>query len=157
VRQSVRLGVAERADVILDFSGAQIGAQIVLQNRLQQVNGRGPTGRIVAPGTPILRFDVDRDEDDPSQVPEFLRPLPDIDLAEVVRTRTFTFNRNAGAWAVNGRFFNVNRVDATVKQGTAEIWVFQNPANNWSHPIHAHFEEFQILTRNGQPPPADEI
>src|SRR5262249_16686361 len=157
VRQSIRLGVAERADVIIDFSNANLGDQIVLQNRLEQVNGRGPTGRILNPGTPLLRFEVDRDEADNSQVPATLRELPEISLNEVVRTRTFTFTRRNGSWAINNQFSNKNRVDARVQQGTAEIWVFQNPAINWSHPIHGHFEEFQILSRNGQPPPADEV
>src|SRR6185436_6250408 len=51
---SIRLGVAERNDVIIDF--AKIAKQfpnatrIRLENRLEQVNGRGPTGRILPAG-----------------------------------------------------------------------------------------------------------
>ena len=29
----------------------------------------------------------------------------------------------------------------------------QNNSGGWQHPIHIHFEEFQILSRNGQAPP----
>ena len=44
-----------------------------------------------------------------------------------------------------------NRVDAKIEQGSAEIWTWRNDGNAWSHPIHSHFEEFQILEINGKP------
>ena len=157
VRQSVRLGVAERADIIIDFSKAKIGDRIVVQNRLEQTNGRGPTGNIITPGDSILRFDVVRDATDPSRVPATMRQLPPVNMNEVVKTRAWRFERTHGAWAVNGEFFDVNTVRANPKKGTAEIWVLQNNSGGWQHPIHIHFEEFQILSRNGAAPPPHEI
>jgi FtsP/CotA-like multicopper oxidase with cupredoxin domain len=62
--QSIPLGVSERIDVIIDFSSARLGDKIFLQNRLLQVDGRGPTGKIVEPGDALLRFDVVRDAGD---------------------------------------------------------------------------------------------
>ena len=157
-RTSIRLGVAERADVIVDFTNARIGDQIFIQNRLKQTSGRGPSSfnSLESPGTSVLRFDVDRNAFDPSQIPTTLRSLPVINTAEAVTTRTWSFENKNGAWTVNGRLFDANRVDAQVKQGTAEIWVFRNEFRDWSHPIHVHFEEFQILARNSSMPPADE-
>jgi FtsP/CotA-like multicopper oxidase with cupredoxin domain len=38
-----------------------------------------------------------------------------------------------------------------VKRNTAEIWKLDG-GFNWSHPIHIHFEEHQVLKRNGQTP-----
>ena len=35
------------------------------------------------------------------------------------------------------------------KPGTCEIWTLQNGGGGWDHPIHIHFEEGQILARNG--------
>ena len=67
------------------------------------------------------------------------------------------FGDDNGGWTVNGKFFNVNEVRAAPQQGTAEIWVLQNDGGDWSHPIHIHMEEFQILSRNGQPPPPHEV
>jgi FtsP/CotA-like multicopper oxidase with cupredoxin domain len=153
----VRLGVAERADIVIDFSQYPIGSQLFFVNRLQQVNGQGPTGKILTPGTPILRFDVDREPASPdvSRVPATLRALPPINLAEVVRTRTWEFDNSNGGWVINDRFFDVNGTRATPKRGTAEIWVLANQGE-WSHPIHIHFEEGQILSRNGKPPPPHE-
>ena len=157
VRQSVRLGVAERVDVVIDFSQARPGDQIFIQNRLEQTNGRGPTGKIIAPGDSLLRFDVAGAAADPSRVPASMRALPPVNMNEVVNTRVWRFERTQGAWAINGQFFDVNTVRANPKKGTAEIWVLQNNSGGWQHPIHIHFEEFQILSRNGAPPPQNEI
>ena len=157
-RTSIRLGVGERADVIVDFTNASIGTQIFLQNRLKQTSGRGPStySAIESPGTSILRFDVDRDAFDNSRIPATLRVLPPVNTAEAVMTRTWSFENRNGAWTVNGRLFDPNRVDASVRRNTAEIWVLRNEFRDWSHPIHIHFEEFQILSRNGRAVPVDE-
>ena len=32
-----------------------------------------------------------------------------------------------------------------------EVWVIQNPGGSWRHPVHIHFEEHRMLTRNGAP------
>ncbi|HJS87594.1 MAG TPA: multicopper oxidase domain-containing protein, partial [Acetobacteraceae bacterium] len=48
-------------------------------------------------------------------------------------------------------------VRAAVKLNTAEIWTLKNGGRGWSHPIHIHQEEFQILTRNGRKPPAQDV
>lgn len=156
-RSAIRIAPAERVDVILDFSSANIGDRIFLQNRLRQDNGRGPSSRNLDTPIPILRFDVDRDAADPSQIPATLRALPPVNTSQGVTTRTWRFQNRNGAWAINDKFFDVNRVDATIKRGTAEIWVFRNEFRDWSHPIHVHLEEFQILSRNGSAPPADEV
>jgi FtsP/CotA-like multicopper oxidase with cupredoxin domain len=153
----VRLGVAERADIIIDFSKYPPGSKLYLVNRLEQVNGRGPTGNILRPGTEILRFDIDLplNGTDKSQIPSKLRELPPINLAEVVTTRTFVFDRTNGGWTVNGQLFDVTKATVKPKKGTAEIWVLQ-VKGDWSHPVHIHFEEGRILTRNGVPPPPHE-
>lgn len=157
VRNTIRLGVAERADVIVDFSEATVGDEIFLVNRLEQTSGRGPTGRILSPGAPIMRFDAHRREVDRSRVPVTLRDLPPADPNSAEVTRTWTFNNRNGAWMINNRLFDSSRVGAVVKKDSAEIWVLQTGGGNWSHPVHIHFEEFQVLSRNGSGPPADEI
>ena len=39
----------------------------------------------------------------------------------------------------------------------SEHWIFQNNSGGWAHPIHVHFEEFQILERNGMPIPPNSV
>jgi FtsP/CotA-like multicopper oxidase with cupredoxin domain len=153
--ESVFFGVAQRVDVIMDFSRYQIGDQVYVHNLLEQVNGAGPSGRYLDwddPASFLLRFDVEREADgDESRVPSYLRPLPKVDLAEVKQKRRWVFDYDGGLWTINGRVMDPNRIDAGIEQGTAEIWDFVNGGNDWSHPIHSHFSEFLILEVNGRP------
>jgi FtsP/CotA-like multicopper oxidase with cupredoxin domain len=58
----------------------------------------------------------------------------------------------AAQWTVNGEVFDPDVVQARVKRGTKEIWVFENGGGGWHHPIHVHHNEFRILSRDGAPP-----
>ena len=64
----------------------------------------------------------------------------------------WTFDSSGDQWVVNDRLFDPNVVMANPTEGTSEIWVLQNDGGEWSHPIHIHFEEFQMLSRNGRTP-----
>ena len=156
----VTLSVAERADIIVDFSAYPIGTTLYLVNRMKQTSVRGPDG-LVSPGDQVLKFIVDRNPSvpDASRVLTAttpLRELPPIDLSEVVQRRTWDFHRSNGMWVVNSQVFNVRTVRADPTKGTAEIWTLRNLDNGWSHPIHIHFEEGRILTKNGAVPPPHE-
>ena len=41
------------------------------------------------------------------------------------------------------------RISVAPKMGTREVWTLKNGGGGWDHPIHIHFEEGQILARNG--------
>ena len=153
-KQSLRISVAERIDAIVDFSNCSIGEEIILQNRLEQENGRGPTGHILDPedSREVLKFIVSSDADDFSEVPATLRTLPTINPNGAVATRNWRFERTNGQWAINGKFFNPNEIRATPKLNTSEIWILKNNSGGWSHPIHIHLEEFRPLLINNQSP-----
>src|SRR5215471_15644444 len=152
--ESVRIGVAERFDVIVDFSQFR-GQSIFLENRLIQTSGKGPLPppNDIAPagqGNLVLRFDVqDVSVTDGSVDPAFFQgyPLPDTTQEPAV-VRSFRFDRLNGQWSINGTFMDCNRIRFTVTQNTAEHWVLTNFSGDWQHPIHIHLEEHQVLTRN---------
>jgi FtsP/CotA-like multicopper oxidase with cupredoxin domain len=124
----------------------------------------------------FLEFRIVRDpaQPDQSQVPATLIPNPDLSSIPVSRQRTFTFGSGGsqplpaaeetfttgagnqpGPWGVstdNGPMLNASwgRISAAPKFGTREIWTLQNGGGGWDHPIHIHFEEGQILARNGK-------
>ncbi len=175
--KKIQVAPAERADIVIDFAQYPIGTQLFLVNRLIQTDGRGPegsetnvrntSGLLTKAGTQLLRFEVSSeaplvrgldgiDTRDPSQVPAKLRELPLINTSEVVKTRTFEFDKVNEVWTVNGKLFDVKNATVKVKRGTAEIWKLIGHGS-WHHPVHIHLEEGRILTRNGKPPPAHEI
>lgn len=154
--ESVRLGVAERADVIIDFAPLA-GKTLYLENRLEQTDGRGPTGNVLpaGQGDRVLKIVVDLPNVPDNSVNPATNPvyytLPSTAGTPRV-TRTFKFERGNGQWQINGKFFDCNQIRFAVQQNSIEHWVLQNSSGGWQHPIHIHFEEFQTLLINGQPP-----
>ena len=160
---SARIGVAERVDVIVDFRPFA-GKSIFLENRLRQINGQGPviTEQCGVPeiqpagrGNLLLRFDVDSQlVNDDSAEPEDMRfyALPKIEEPRI--TRTLNFDRLNGQWSVNSQFVDPTFEEPRIRVGlnTIENWILSNVTGNWTHPVHIHFEEHQILARNGVPP-----
>ncbi len=142
VRNSINIAPAERVDVIIDFGTASVGEQIVLQNTA----GTGSTAQ-------IMRFDVARAADDPSVIPQVLRPIERLDPAAAVQTRQWVFGMVGGPkpWVINGLPYEENRVDAFPRVGTTEIWELTN-RTGMMHPVHIHDIMWQILDVNGQPP-----
>ncbi len=151
-QSTIEVWVAQRHDVIVDFSAFKSGDQVYLVNHLEMdINGTGPSGRDNEAGDLIMRFDVgDLQGTDHSRIPDRMRELPRIDMSQVRRRRLFVFDYVNGMWTINGRLMDPNRVDAAIEQGSAEIWTLRNAGNSWVHPIHTHFEEFQILEVNGK-------
>ncbi len=49
---------------------------------------------------------------------------------------------------INGKQFEMNRVDLQVKQGQIEIWEFINDTPT-PHPMHIHAIQFKVLDRSG--------
>ena len=47
--ESIYLSTAQRVDIIIDFSEFENGDEIAILNLLEQTNGRGPSGRMLAP------------------------------------------------------------------------------------------------------------
>ena len=91
-------------------------------------------------------------------------PLPTITPEEIAsaRVREFEFGRSNGTdetpWTIKtdggqGLSADPHRITAAPKTGSVEVWRLVNGGNGWSHPVHIHFEEGQILSRDGAPPP----
>ncbi|MCY1535532.1 Spore coat protein A [compost metagenome] len=150
---NVRLGIAERADIVVDFSKYPVGTELYLVNRLthQPEDTRQPHN-VVAPGVRVLKIVINREPptQDLSQVPSLLRPLrplPTTAELAALPVRQFLFERRQNMWAINGQFMNVNVPRAVIPMGSAEIWELTSIDDGWDHPIHIHFEEGRILSK----------
>jgi hypothetical protein len=91
-------------------------------------------------------------------------PLPPFTAEELANAkhRTFEFGRSSGTdstpWTIKtdggqGLGMDPARLSAAPDVGTVEIWHIKGGVGGWSHPVHIHFEEGQILKRDGKPPP----
>lgn len=173
------LGVAERYDIVIDFSRYGIGQKVWMVNLAEHSNGRevhddlslaeALSGNSDDPGVGrFLEFRVVRNpaQPDVSQVPGVLIPNPDLSQIPVSRERVFEWGRGAdqtlavgqtasdGEWGARtdgGAMLAAafSRVSARPRFGKREIWTFRNGGGGWDHPVHIHFEEGQILSRDG--------
>jgi FtsP/CotA-like multicopper oxidase with cupredoxin domain len=66
-------------------------------------------------------------------------------LSSPVLTRYFSFD---GMSKINGREFDLNRIDFTVPFGQTELWRFTTNGNA-PHPVHVHGASFQVKSRTG--------
>lgn len=63
--------------------------------------------------------------------------------------QSFLFDRKIGRpWTINGQVFAdaASRVLRNVPRGTTEKWEMKT-AGGWSHPIHIHLVDFQVVSR----------
>ncbi|MCU1219867.1 MAG: hypothetical protein JWN42_1064, partial [Candidatus Angelobacter sp.] len=169
-------GIAERYDWVIDFSRYKLGDKVSLVNVCEHQDGKKPAAfRTVADALAgkssdpcvgkMLEFRITSNPAKPdlSQVPAQMIPNPDLSNIPVVRERTFEFGSGAknltdptdkDPWGVKtdgGTMLQADygRVSAAPIPGTREVWTLKNAGGGWDHPIHIHFEEGQILARNG--------
>jgi FtsP/CotA-like multicopper oxidase with cupredoxin domain len=157
--QSFLLPMAQRVEVVVDFADPVFDGQtaVYFENRLAQTNGRKPDG-LVSRGPKLLKLIVGARTDDPSRVPDTLRPFAAITQAEkdAAERRTFKFDRGDGVFTINGRPINIERASASPRENRGQIWRLENSSGGWWHPVHIHSEFMRVLTRNGNLPPLDE-
>jgi spore coat protein A len=134
---------AERYDVIIDFSGVQVGGLVRIVNRLGSGRARD-----------VMAFRVARNAPDDSRIPATLSDdLPTWHRSDAVRVRDFSFRagrmRGDHGWLIGGLPFDPTRSDVTVDLGDVEVWRLVADVH---HPVHLHLVGFRILSRGGRPP-----
>jgi len=161
-RKRIELYPAERADVVVDFSG-MAGQAVRLRQRSED----------------ILEFRVsDRGRRDDSKLPAALRAVPRIDPARAVKHRVLSVGEQDDAsgnpmmMLLDGKMWS-DPISEKPQQNTLETWSFVNVTGD-AHPIHLHLVRFQVIDRRpfdlfawnahrtvkytgpAQPPPAHE-
>jgi spore coat protein A, manganese oxidase len=157
------LGPAERADIIVDFTGIPPGKRYILGNDAQTPF---PMGIVPEPDmdSQIMRFDVVAP--DPTSPPDTSLPprqlvlrapgnqIPQLTPTGVhphdIKTRTLVLYEKlspSGVLAVyvDGKSF-ADPVSETPTEGTTEVWEFVNLTMD-THPFHLHLTQFQLLGR----------
>ena len=150
VRTQLNLGPAQRADVIVDFSG-ESGQDVVLQS-VPDAYERGTGSR----AAPVMQFRVGDPARDRSRLPARL-PSPDLVTAPAEVSKTWTFDiggdeRHGTFWAINGKPFDPDRSDHRARLGSVERWRLRN-TSDMTHYVHIHAQQWRTVSRNGTRPP----
>ena len=152
---SVLFSPAERLDILVDFQNAVAGSDI----RLVSAPFTAPV-EMMAPVYPqgialdILRFSISADPGIQYQIPARLSTFPEMPNVSglVSRPIALAMSRGMGMGmrpTINGRTYDINRVDFEVAANSYEIWEFRNTENAMVHPMHIHGRQFRILSRSG--------
>ncbi len=136
-RQLTQVDIApgERLDLLVDFRGIPAGQKVVLRD--------------VSTGWTILEFRVTQSTPIAGTIPTSLSTIPG--LANPAATRVFSFD---GMNRINGKVYDLNRIDFRVPFGQTELWRFRTsgmmPMHGGApHPVHVHGASFQVQSRTG--------
>ena len=80
----------------------------------------------------------------PARLSELGRP----DVTAELPRRTFRFSSMMMRHAINGREFELERVDEVVPRGQPEVWSIINESG-LPHPVHVHAGQFRVVARRG--------
>lgn len=144
---TLTIGPGERYDVIVDFSGNDVGDEIILEN-IGPNTTEGTTDR-------VMQFKVVAlTDEDTSQIPPLLSDF--VPLRE--ECQTTNFDRNLTLDVVIDELERemhlldmkewIDRISEIPKHGSVEVWNLINTTVD-THPIHLHLVQFQLLDRRG--------
>ena len=168
--ERIMLGPAERADVLVDFSTRLPGERVMLRSfafeapgmMMGMGRGRGGRGMMMGMGGPaqgseldLLEFVVQDSPAEPGPPPPTrFSTVPDHGrVTATTPRRTYTFNSSmmmgsGPTHTINGKTFELERVDERVPARQTEVWTFVNESE-LPHPVHVHAGQFRVLARTG--------
>lgn len=149
----------ERADILVDFSKADSSSIQLISKPFEVPSGggmmgmqnmMGSDGPEQGAGFSLMEFRIEGESQRNSiALPDQLSEVnfPEATSADQTRPIQLDMQMMAGH-TINGRQFEMERVDERVKQDDTEIWEFINNSNV-PHPMHVHAVQFKVLERSG--------
>lgn len=142
----IRLTPGERAEIIVDFSKVNDGEEVSL---------------VTEEGTVVLPFKIkDTVTKESENLPE---KMNNISINEEERSKEVTKKIELFGMGehvtINGKKFDMNRIDFTQNKGETEVWEIYNKPDMMGgmiHPFHLHGAQFKVISINGKEPPANE-
>lgn len=141
----ITLTPSERAEIIVDFSGYDSSSDVALINEGETI---------------LLPFAINNQLTDSRNIPESLN-----DFAVTDDERNLPVSKKLELFGmgnmvtINGKQFDMERIDFTQKQGVTEIWEIYNKPDMMGgmiHPFHIHGTQFKIISVDGIEPPENE-
>jgi spore coat protein A len=152
IRKDILLAPAERADVILDFTGKE-GQNIIITNDAETpYDPSQPLLSADDPTAQIMQFKVARaiTSNDLSVIPKKLNTIMRLSTVAPAATRTLPLLEMKDSFgrlmlSLDGKMWS-DPISETPKLNTTEVWQFVNSTPD-THPIHLHLVEFQVVDR----------
>lgn len=156
---ALRVSVAERYDVIIDFAPFPAGSKLYLKETQAQFVGAASPDPL-PPGLAIenvmMQFNVVNSEwwfpPDTPPIPSTLCTYPTLPATNATFEWRFVRDpagSNPRLFRINERAFDAGIPQHCILRNNTEEWLLNNNvgASAWTHPVHIHFEEFRTLKR----------
>jgi len=146
---SVFVGVGERVDFLLDFAAVRVGTQLMLKSlpfEMATTPLGGSSQGAEMDLLELMRADGTGGIEPP--LPATLSSVPSLGPAVSERRFLLRSTDQEDMHQINGRSFDMNRVDERIPLGQVERWVFWNDSA-LPHPVHLHGTQFQVESRVG--------
>jgi FtsP/CotA-like multicopper oxidase with cupredoxin domain len=147
--ESVFLGVGERIDFLIDLAAFPTGTRMMLKSLPFSLPSA--SDGLYPQGLEMDLLELVRTggggSNDPS-LPAVLSSVPHLTPA-AERSFVFRSTDQENMHQINGRSFEMDRVDEQIPLGQVEQWVFSNDST-LPHPVHLHGTHFQVLSRSGR-------
>jgi FtsP/CotA-like multicopper oxidase with cupredoxin domain len=138
----VTLAPGERAEIVADFKSKG-----------------GKTLQLMAGNRNILELRVGSDLKNNGAVPERLVEIEEPEAQNGLNVRRFELQSMGISGTINGKSFDMDRIDEELRLNESEVWVIRNPVGmmqSGGHPFHVHGVQFRILSRDGRDPGPEE-
>lgn len=146
---SLLIAPGERYELLVDFSN---GRPASLVNDPDPAHGdMGMTQQSGSTRLMDFRPNASR-KADILRLPGALATLAEPDVKHAAAWRTFRLNAMGRNMGINGKPYDMDRLDFTAKLGATEIWEIISA--DMPHPFHVHGASFRILSSNGERPAA---
>ncbi|QSB05325.1 multicopper oxidase family protein [Natronoglycomyces albus] len=144
----IMLTPGERAEIVVAF---EPGDEAILRSYPMDISIRGNEARAfgIDDQFDICQFRATSELADDTEVPSTLAPEPNLDIDDVITRRNFQFSGTH----INGKRMDMERIDFGVRLDNTELWTVENEHNNF-HNFHVHDVQFQVVSLDGNDPPA---
>jgi blue copper oxidase len=170
-RSTITLAPGERAEVLVNFGNAHagqvtrllastagggmgMGTGMGMGMGMGMGTGRGTGAAADNEVTALtMRVDLPPQPGAMPSPPTRLSPAPAVLGGAGAPVRTFSLDGGmmGSPFTINGRRFDIGRIDLAVPSGAVEVWRFVN-ATGMAHPMHVHGVRMSLLSRDGITP-----
>ena len=180
----LELAPAERAEIVVQFNPGESLKLLSIGRPSSFTEFPGAMSRMMrslnAQNFDILSLSADPQLDDNGEIPRQLTSISRLPESNATNSRSFLLSMGAGRrsggdrgpgtgtrnglgggygggnFTINGRRIEENFINERIGLNTTEIWELNNNSP-MMHPFHVHNGQFQVLDRNGNSPPANEM
>lgn len=142
LKNQLFLAPGERGEIIIDFSKVRKESVFLMDGNKK-----------------ILEFKVMEKLEKNADISNELALINELPIGDNPISRVFDLESMGINGTINGKYYDMNRIDEEVQINETEIWVVRNLGGmmqTGGHPFHVHGTQFQVISRDGAAPPLEE-